>query len=1431
MTTERFEDLYEVNLQGNYERELAQLSASIDKSRNDWQELQAAMKSTGATFSRTRKEVAALRKTVAELGEDASEVMPVQERLASSQKVLADATNRLTREQNRLNVVRAGELRVLEQAKQQQDPQIIRARAEAAAVQKLTRVLTKQAEAREFERLAKEAGLKISKDTAKAFNAEAVAAERATKAQQELAVAEKLRALGLDARGRPIAQDQPELPRSIGGQVTARGEGNARAAAQRRVDELAEKARLLEILKTNQEFLELAKNSKSVEKQLKSLTGTAEQTEGAFNRISFTFRRLIGIMAVFTAARVVVREFNNIITTAIKFNAALETTRVGMAGLIAAAGSVRDDFGQALGIDDQVLRAQNIAIDQMGKLRKDALETAASFDDLSKAFSSAVAPGIQANLTVDEIRKLTVTISQAATGLGLAQDQLAEEIRSIFQGTISARNTRIATSLGITNEDIQRAKEAGQLFEFLDKRFAAIARTGKLLMDTFTGQLSNATDAFQQLLAASSQPLFEQLKASFADLQQRIVDLSGDAVIFKPEALAAFKGLFDGLANGVQGIRAAFASIDPQGFADVLNAVGQSLGLVATTIANAFSIVFNLASPIVGVIGSIIEATNKLVTAVQQGVAGGFATAVVQGALFATKMAIALKVVTKVWTVAKALALSLRASALAMTGMNVAATATIGPLTRVQTLALRIRAAFSRLLVPLLLVAGALTAIDSLFGTEIVDSIGEFTGKIFNTLNDQLDKLIGLGGLQESAVEQTVEGTGTLVNDLRGVISALEDVGKEMAKQLRDASTELKKAKATLGLPDVVESQVSAQLDEQQKFFESVFDTNKQLEQQRKQIILLEDQTASSFRTLTDANSIADNVQQAIVQKSKQLSLERERLRSLLEIQAAEKKMGISTNLVGPASAEETQKRLKETIEAQQKVVEDLNKLEAARLKISDQHNKKQGELTAAQEILNEIQRKYNEEQEKSLAIARERVKTQALQGNFALQQSQTTFDSEIKAAQAAALAVQRVASLRADTLAKEAEAARISAQFSRVRAELDAGIVKTQQLLTAEKARGVNADEEMVSALTQQKQLLEQQLAFEGRLSQAQQARADFEARLAELRESGTSTQGIARGLETFADENDSTFNIGEQLGTDIASGLSQTLGEVGTTAIAGLFDPSINTDLGDAFGALATQLGQNLLVAVSEYLLAQLIQTLGIGIASSLAGSAPAAAAAGAAFSIPVVASGESFRNNSILSAIAITLAAKKLAAAAAAMGAASGNPVGAAAGVAAVAAAHGGRVDRLRTVFSPATSHQHARGFARGGRPLGIDGRDTIPAWLRRGEWVIRPESVRKAEKSAPGFMDALNRGQINFEALPGIAGASRGRSPAAAAPRRSFATGGPVGGPSSRDGGQPQVVLQFNDEQTMDRALAAGSKSALRFARMHRQQYRAALGFEN
>ena len=87
--------------------------------------------------------------------------------------------------------------------------------------------------------------------------------------------------------------------------------------------------------------------------------------------------------------------------------------------------------------------------------------------------------------------------------------------------------------------------------------------------------------------------------------------------------------------------------------------------------------------------------------------------------------------------------------------------------------------------------------------------------------------------------------------------------------------------------------------------------------------------------------------------------------------------------------------------------------------------------------------------------------------------------------------------------------------------------------------------------------------------------------------------------------------------------------------------------------------------------------------------------------------------------------------------------------------------------------------------------------------------------------------LNSMKISKEALAGILGA--GRSVNVSLPKRSFATGGPVRASRFDTRGVSQVI-QFHDEQTMERALAAGPDSMIRFSRRRRGGMRAALGLD-
>ncbi len=290
----------------------------------------------------------------------------------------------------------------------------------------------------------------------------------------------------------------------------------------------------------------------------KKFNATLATTESTANRIAFTFRRLFGIFAAFTAARVLVGGFRDLVTEGIRFNAQIEQAELGIAALLTALTNVSDATGAAADAGGRLALAQREARRQVALLRKDALTTSATFEQLLETFQIALAPGFTAGLGIEEIRKFTLSISQAANAIGLPQNQLAEEIRSLLSGTIQARTTRIATSLGISNDDIKRAQELGRLFEFLQERFIAFAVAGEQSQKTFSVALTNAKDGIIQIIAegftgTNNLPgLFESLRDFIIEIDQSLKSVNLEqSLTLNPKLVEIVRAVAVGLKEAV----------------------------------------------------------------------------------------------------------------------------------------------------------------------------------------------------------------------------------------------------------------------------------------------------------------------------------------------------------------------------------------------------------------------------------------------------------------------------------------------------------------------------------------------------------------------------------------------------------------------------------------------------------------------------------------------------------------------------------------------------------------------------------------------------------------------------------------------------------------------------------------------------------------
>lgn len=1429
-------EVYELQITGNFDQKLRELRDSIEGAQGKWDKLAETFKSRGAVFRLSKKELKEQNIVLDDVGKKANKAAEKQVRLTNSTKALARAHNRLVTEENRLNEVYLAEATALDQLVKKAEPRILQARIEAEAMRRLTKHLVNVAAQRKFEQLAAEAGIEIHQKNAKAFDAEAIAVERAAKAQQELAIAQALANQGLNPKGKPLAVQGPQaFPGTATKNLSAEQEKNAqlkviseqqKAASEAYVKQLRIEAGLLD---ANGE--KIGRATKEVVKSGQA----AKEAESPFNRFLFTFRRLVGVMAVFTVARTVVRGFNDMIAGAVRFNAALETNRVGLAGLISAAGDVRDLQGARLSLDEQLNRAQNISIDQMGKLRAQALQTAASYEEISTAFTQAVAPGLSAGLTLDEIRDVTVNISQAATGLGVAQNQLSEEIRSLFQGTINPRNTRIATALGITPADIKRAKETGQLFEFISTRFAAISKTGAKLMNTFTGQLSNAADAFSQLLATASKPLFEQLKSGLSELQKGVFDIVNGAAVFNPQALKAFQGLFDGLARGVLGIRKAFESVNIQGLADSLGLVGEVLGFVAAAIAKAFAVFFEIAAPsvtfakaIFAVFTSLIGAAKLLDTAFF-----GFFSSVV---LSLAKLGLLYGVVVKLVGVSKVLVgvytRIARLYALSAAGGFAAQVATL----KWGKAVAFVRANLLTVLTPLLLIIGGFTLLTKLLPegakNTLLDGLADGLNALTSGLDAVFDRMVKL---PEEATKATQDGLGIVGDNLSGLAGDIQDIIKDLQKSLRGVRADNQINANTLGLSPGVASQIQA-------FYKTIKDAEESLYENRLKQVEVVNSIAAAEKELSESvDKNTSDFYESLKNKQAVLAIDEKRKFLLERIRNLESEKSTTNDALGVTSpfgnsAKQLEGQIADLLLQVIALDNSFNRLDGKR--VVDALARMRDTAKQQEEIQGRIKVLYD--QQAKLADFKADVEANALDvavAQLAVEAKKFNFEAlQQKGLEEQQASAELQKSLLAASLAgSEIKAALAQAEFESKKAQIDLDRQKlTAQRDQLELTSKIDAalqstnDETRAGAA-----LLKDQLETSKALALLDTARlesikkiADEEKRRKGIRDSGTFSQGFTLGAQDFADQNKSFATIGENFSRNTAESLSTFIGTSFRSSLAAAFDPTQNFDLQAAVVNLGLDIVSSLVTDVAKKAIAGLFANAGTELAKGAAGAA--AGQAGAAVvdnAVEIVANTTATAANTGSSAANTGATASNTAAMGALVAAVSANTTSNAAS----ALAKGGlaRFPIGGMISTP-------QGFARGGisgmgphagrsRRLGIDSRDTIPAWLRPGEWVIRPEAVKHYGHD---FMAALNSRKINPALTRGL-----GVQPVTAQPpKRSFATGGAVQDQRGSRTSQTttQRVLQFNDEQTMDRALAAGEDSMLRFARRKRAAYRAAIG---
>jgi len=371
----------------------------------------------------------------------------------------------------------------------------------------------------------------------------------------------------------------------------------------------------------HRDILTLAKKQKvSFQRAAKELgvsAAKAKQLGFEINKVNdfasnflFTFRRLVGILAIFTLAR----RFAQLIGSAVKemsrFNSVLEQTKIGFASLLASAGEMVDSNGKLVTGAEEYIAALNMAEDIQSKIRISALGTVATYEDLLGAFQSGIGPGLSAGLDLDQIETVTIALVKAASTLGVEGAQFTEEVRSIIQGTGALRTTRLLQIPGLSKENIRLAKEQGRLFEQITETLEPFNKATEDITKSWAGLQSQVKDAVSSLLASGSVEYFDTLKKAMGGFI--------DALIERDKVLEGQFGLNDDAVAAVEEVSSA------------LQSVVQDFGTLVS-----FDEMFNSLKLNFAAVGEVLKVVSSIVTPMIVGLARGitFVAGIVAGIL------------------------------------------------------------------------------------------------------------------------------------------------------------------------------------------------------------------------------------------------------------------------------------------------------------------------------------------------------------------------------------------------------------------------------------------------------------------------------------------------------------------------------------------------------------------------------------------------------------------------------------------------------------------------------------------------------------------------------------------------------------------------------------------------------------------------------
>lgn len=243
---------------------------------------------------------------------------------------------------------------------------------------------------------------------------------------------------------------------------------------------------------------------------LRKIEGEATATSKAVINLSSSLKNYASMGAQMAAGAfgftALSDSITKLVSAGLEFNKSMETNAIGMTGILTSMTTIN---GKNMEWNDALKASQSI----IKGLNKDALETAATYEEVVDTFRALLGPGLGAGMKIEEIQKLTTTGVNAVKSLGLNGPQLIQELRDLVQGGIRPASSTLATALGLTDADITAAKNSSDgLYKFLMERLQGFERAAKETPKTIAGMQDQLKEGLSRAMSVAVEPVQQKYK-------------------------------------------------------------------------------------------------------------------------------------------------------------------------------------------------------------------------------------------------------------------------------------------------------------------------------------------------------------------------------------------------------------------------------------------------------------------------------------------------------------------------------------------------------------------------------------------------------------------------------------------------------------------------------------------------------------------------------------------------------------------------------------------------------------------------------------------------------------------------------------------------------------------------------------------------------